>query len=54
MAIVKAIADAHGATVQLDAGPGAPGTGPGLGQGLAVAVTFPPSSFLRNTAAVER
>jgi two-component system OmpR family sensor kinase len=33
MAIVKAIADAHGASIALDAGPG--------GQGLAVTVSFP-------------
>jgi two-component system OmpR family sensor kinase len=33
MAIVKAIADAHGASITLDAGPG--------GQGLAVTVSFP-------------
>jgi signal transduction histidine kinase len=33
MAIVKAIADAHGASITLDTGPG--------GQGLAVTVTFP-------------
>lgn len=36
MAIVKAIADTHGATVALDSGPG--------GQGLAVTVTFPNAS----------
>jgi two-component system OmpR family sensor kinase len=33
MAIVKAIADAHGASIVLDGGPG--------GQGLAVTVSFP-------------
>jgi two-component system OmpR family sensor kinase len=46
MAIVKAIADAHGATIELGGRP--------EGQGLAVAVTFPPSSLLRNSAAVGR
>lgn len=46
MAIVKAIADAHGASITLDAGPG--------GQGLAVAVRFPAASFLRNSATVSR
>jgi signal transduction histidine kinase len=35
MAIVKAIADAHGASIALDAGPN--------GQGLAVTISFPPA-----------
>jgi two-component system OmpR family sensor kinase len=35
MAIVKAIADAHGATISMDAGPG--------GRGLAVTVSLPPA-----------
>jgi two-component system, OmpR family, sensor kinase len=35
MAIVKAIADAHGATISMDSGPG--------GGGLAVTVSFPPA-----------
>jgi two-component system OmpR family sensor kinase len=55
MAIVRAIADAHGATVRLDAGMGTvTGTAAGPGQGLAVAVTFAPSSLFRNSAAVGR
>jgi two-component system OmpR family sensor kinase len=53
MAIVKAIADAHGAEIQLGETP-APVPGKSAGQGLAVAVTFSPSSFLRNRAAVPR
>jgi two-component system, OmpR family, sensor kinase len=47
MAIVKAVADAHGAAIEL-------ADRPGGAQGLAVAVTFPPSSFLRNSAAAGR
>lgn len=46
MAIVKAIADSHGATITLDTSPG--------GQGLAVAVTFPLASCFRNSATASR
>jgi signal transduction histidine kinase len=37
MAIVKAIADAHGASIALDTGPN--------GQGLAVTISFPPAPY---------
>jgi two-component system OmpR family sensor kinase len=47
MAIVKAIADAHGAEIQLTERLDA-------SQGLAVAVAFPPRSLLRNSAAAGR
>jgi len=46
MAIVKAIADAHGAHVQLAANPDA-----APHQGLTVSVSFPPSSLLKKAAA---
>lgn len=45
MAIVKAIADAHGAEIQLAANPGA-----APHQGLAVSVSFPPASLLKKAA----
>lgn len=56
MAIVKAIADRHGATITLDAAvpAGSASTLRAAGQGLAVAVRFPPESFFRNMAAVVR
>jgi two-component system OmpR family sensor kinase len=46
MAIVKAIADSHGARITLDANP--------AGQGLVATVTFAPQSFFRKSAAVSR
>jgi two-component system, OmpR family, sensor kinase len=58
MAIVKAIADTHGAVITLEANPSqtvspSPGSTPGS-QGLVVEVRFPPESFFRKSAAASR
>lgn len=54
MAIVKTIVDAHGASIQLGPAAQEADLGRCTRQGLAVAVTFPPSSLLKNKAAVPR